>query len=694
MAQGQLNAGSLGGRFLRRTIPQKGQPVPSRMSEHDAMTTQAKQVSPEGNRRVRTSAAMIGLAVSVGAYSLPLSHQGDQAVASESSAEPSASNVSTSFETAAVFSTENATSGSSAGTEAASPSVRHTVQEGQTLWDVARFYDTDASAIAAANGLSLTSVLRVGQILVIPTDTRVAQVVDSNTVSATPGYYGPVSGWNTASKSAESVSSSSVNEALKEKQVEAVQNLRQKRGDLQAGLVALNPQPQESTVSVELNPAAEVEESKPSVPSVLPSVNQAASQETVQSNGVTSDSQAVALRSSGEFKQPNPSLLGSTSYRVNAGDTLSTIARAHGVSVQQLLELNRISDPNYIFAGQTITIPRTQSSGLDQGKFNGAIAAVPRTTVVDAASVPSQPRSSVILPSTPTESKVSVATPFRATPQAAEESDSNSRLLRYNHVENLKLEIDRLRERYQSSGDRFKPADPEETKVAAASFREVSSPVSDVSEPVNPEFNPERYSNNIQTIRERLRPAQATMNSLPSAPVKTQQSQMVAAAPLGSENYDPIKSRLGKTVSPELPPLGSGSEFLPGAPSAFEGYIWPTKGVLTSGYGWRWGRMHKGIDIAGPVGTPIVAAADGVVTYAGWNSGGYGYLVEVQHPDGSTTLYAHNNRILVQVGQQVAQGQQISEMGSTGYSTGPHLHFEVHPSGRGAVNPMAYLPKG
>ncbi|MBF2028069.1 MAG: peptidoglycan DD-metalloendopeptidase family protein [Oscillatoriales cyanobacterium C42_A2020_001] len=690
MAQGQLNAGSLGGRFLRRTIPQKGQPVPSRMNEHDAMTTQAKQASPEGTRRVRTSAAVIGLAVSVGAYSLPLPHQGDQAVAAEPSADSSASSASTSFETAAAFSPENADQGSVSGTEAAIPSVKHTVQEGQTLWDVARFYDTDASAIAAANGLSLNSVLRVGQVLVIPTDTRVAQIVASNDSSTTPGYYGPVSDWRSASEVANHPSSlPSSDGALKQKQVEAVQSLRQKRENLRTSLVAFGAQSPEPTVSVEIAPAAKSDETLP-VPSVLPSANQNAIRQ--ESRNSASGSQDVALRSSGEFAQPSE--LGSSAYRVSPGDTLGKIARTYGVSVKQLLEVNRISNPNYIFVGQTITIPQSQSAGLNQDRFKGAIAAVPTSTVVDAGSASfTQPRSSVVIPSTTTEkTKVSVATPFTASPQVTEESDSNSRLLRYNHVENLKLEIDRLRERYQSSGDSRAVA-PVETKVAAVSVSDVSSPVAAVSEPVNPEFNPERYSTRMQSIRDRLKPAQSQTDTLPSLPSNAQQPQVVATAPLGSENYDPIKSRLGRTVSPELPPLGSGSEFLPGAPSSFEGYIWPTKGVLTSGYGWRWGRMHKGIDIAGPVGTPIVAAADGVVSYAGWNSGGYGYLVEIQHPDGSLTLYAHNNRILVQVGQEVAQGQQISEMGSTGYSTGPHLHFEVHPSGRGATNPMAYLPR-
>jgi murein DD-endopeptidase MepM/ murein hydrolase activator NlpD len=188
----------------------------------------------------------------------------------------------------------------------------------------------------------------------------------------------------------------------------------------------------------------------------------------------------------------------------------------------------------------------------------------------------------------------------------------------------------------------------------------------------------------------------AQVNALPqqTMPVQSQRSQLVASAPLGSESYDPLlQSKIGQAVSPELPSLGTTESYLPGAGEHLEGFIWPTKGVLTSGFGWRWGRMHKGVDVAGPIGTPIVAAADGVVVTAGWNSGGYGYLVEIQHPDGSLTLYGHNSRVLVQAGQQVAQGQQVSEMGSTGYSTGPHLHFEVHPSGKGAVNPMAYLPR-
>ncbi|MCY4359938.1 MAG: M23 family metallopeptidase [Cyanobacteria bacterium MAG APA_bin_95] len=122
-------------------------------------------------------------------------------------------------------------------------------------------------------------------------------------------------------------------------------------------------------------------------------------------------------------------------------------------------------------------------------------------------------------------------------------------------------------------------------------------------------------------------------------------------------------------------------------------WSWPTRsGLITSGYGWRWGRMHSGIDISDHVGTPVLAAADGHVRRASWHHNGYGYLVELTHPDGSLTRYAHNSRILVKPGQTVYRGQVISEIGCTGSCTGPHLHFEIHPPGRGAANPLALLP--
>lgn len=124
-------------------------------------------------------------------------------------------------------------------------------------------------------------------------------------------------------------------------------------------------------------------------------------------------------------------------------------------------------------------------------------------------------------------------------------------------------------------------------------------------------------------------------------------------------------------------------------------FRWPTSGTRTSGYGYRniFGgtSFHGGIDIANSYGTDIVAADGGVVIYAGWNSGGYGNLVEIDHQNGYVTYYGHNSSILVSVGDKVYKGQHIAEMGSTGRSTGNHCHFEVRVNGE-RVNPLNYLP--
>jgi len=119
------------------------------------------------------------------------------------------------------------------------------------------------------------------------------------------------------------------------------------------------------------------------------------------------------------------------------------------------------------------------------------------------------------------------------------------------------------------------------------------------------------------------------------------------------------------------------------------GLIWPVNAPITSPFGWRWGRMHEGIDLGAAYGSPIAAAAAGVVIYAGWE-GGYGNLVVIDHGGGLATAYGHQSRIAVSVGQSVSQGETIGYVGSTGHSTGPHLHFEVRVNGN-PVDPLGYL---
>ena len=119
------------------------------------------------------------------------------------------------------------------------------------------------------------------------------------------------------------------------------------------------------------------------------------------------------------------------------------------------------------------------------------------------------------------------------------------------------------------------------------------------------------------------------------------------------------------------------------------GLIWPVNGPVVSGFGMRWGRMHEGIDIAVPTGTQIRAAASGTVSIAGVE-GGYGNYTCIDHGGGLSTCYAHQERILVSSGQQVAQAQVIGISDCTGHCLGPHVHFEVRVNGQ-AVDPLGYL---
>lgn len=115
----------------------------------------------------------------------------------------------------------------------------------------------------------------------------------------------------------------------------------------------------------------------------------------------------------------------------------------------------------------------------------------------------------------------------------------------------------------------------------------------------------------------------------------------------------------------------------------------PSRGGISSYFGYRWGKLHKGLDIAAAIGTPIYAAADGTVESASWDSG-YGNLIKLSHGSGIETLYGHTSKMVVKAGQQVKRGQLIGYVGSTGHSTGPHVHFEVRLNGT-AVNPLKYL---
>jgi len=133
-----------------------------------------------------------------------------------------------------------------------------------------------------------------------------------------------------------------------------------------------------------------------------------------------------------------------------------------------------------------------------------------------------------------------------------------------------------------------------------------------------------------------------------------------------------------------------------GAPEAYlygdTAYVKPTVGHLTSLFGSRWGRQHEGIDIAGPIGTPIYALTDAVVEESG-PATGYGLWVVLRHTDGTQSVYGHVNRSFVREGQKVKAGEEIAEIGNRGYSTGPHLHLEIWSKDGSKINPLTWLRK-
>ncbi|MEV6136090.1 M23 family metallopeptidase [Nocardia sp. NPDC051990] len=170
---------------------------------------------------------------------------------------------------------------------------------------------------------------------------------------------------------------------------------------------------------------------------------------------------------------------------------------------------------------------------------------------------------------------------------------------------------------------------------------------------------------------------------------RIREQEVVAAATRAT--LERAKAEAAAAVSGEYQPWMTGSapviagSVLPG----ITGMVLPTRGIFTSGFGSRWGTFHNGIDIAGPIGTPIYAVANGTVIDAG-PAQGFGLWVRIRHDDGSITVYGHMYDFFVSVGERVPAGMQIARMGNRGDSTGPHLHFEVIVNGQ-HVDPQQWL---
>ena len=189
----------------------------------------------------------------------------------------------------------------------------------------------------------------------------------------------------------------------------------------------------------------------------------------------------------------------------------------------------------------------------------------------------------------------------------------------------------------------------------------------------------------------------------PRQPVSTTRTVLAAErAPMEGAPVTELRGVQVISIKPAINAVVHAEELAKGAAYAAERaarearlqrplFIVPTRGLFTSGFGYRWGALHDGIDLAGPIGTPIYAASDGIVKEAGPTNSGYGAWVLIRHYDGTVTRYGHISSWNVQVGQMVFAGDQIATIGNRGNSTGPHLHFSVLLGGSNPTDPVAWL---
>jgi len=200
----------------------------------------------------------------------------------------------------------------------------------------------------------------------------------------------------------------------------------------------------------------------------------------------------------------------------------------------------------------------------------------------------------------------------------------------------------------------------------------------------------------IAAREQRLEVTRSTLESREGALLSARAERRAALKSIEGDRHEheEIAADLRAQIAQEIAEATGGVALPAGpmpSPSA-AGFIWPLEGTVTSGFGYRWGRMHEGIDISVPEGTPIRAAADGTVILeqSEYESGGYGNYTCVDHGGGLSTCYAHQSSFAASVGARVSQGDVIGYSGNTGHSTGPHLHFEVRINGA-PTDPLGYL---
>lgn len=759
-------------------------------SSDDAPVEQLNVINPKVNRRVRTKAAMIGLAISMGATSLLVTRQSDQAQAAApvgsqkaTSTIPAAPDTEVKFASTKLEYRAVSSASVPENPVIVEPTAVSQVPGLEAKWQVAA--SGMSVQVPVSEALSQTtyknSIYQKSQVAQGLNNTSANtdfQTVNklSETTQKSSSTDSITDGRNTSliarpqAMAASNAANGEINAQLKAQQEFALNRLQEKSNRLRKSLAELRSGesknlsqagielPQSSTV-VEKTVLAQSETSADASKASLISRLKQKQETNASIDQLTTPAPAT----------PTVVASASTAYEVKPGDTLAAIANNHGTSVSELVKVNSLNNPNQLQISQKLIIPTAQvdtSVSFKPSFRESSSTAKLATPSVNTAGVNLNLPIASQLPVIADNSSIPVPTPattannrIQANTTIAPKTSSNAPTSRgvggdipqtafaeiqlpkkpaqkvarakNERLQSLQAEIQRLQEKYraQQSGNLAVPAATETSNIAAVQIPVSSannfSPVSNFAsrptnlaipipvptpigttsystQPVKPQFRATRPTN--EPVNPEFLPNLPNLGSASQwTPSRTPSSTKIATPPAGVNSSDSLGRMRGTTVSPQLPipPLAAVDQYLPRSidetvppPSTSSvAFTWPAKGVLTSGYGWRWGRMHKGIDIANSSGTPIIASAEGTVEKAGWNSGGYGKLVEIRHPDGSMTRYAHNSKILVQPGQQVSQGSTIALMGSTGHSTGPHSHFEIHASGKGAVNPIAMLPQ-
>ncbi|MTJ48025.1 peptidoglycan DD-metalloendopeptidase family protein [Dolichospermum sp. UHCC 0259] len=765
-------------------------------SSDDAPVEQTNyEINTKMNRRARThQAAMIGLAISMGATSLLVTRQSDQAQAAApvgsqkaASTNPFVAESEMKFAATKLEAPTVSPAGALANPVILEPTVVSQVPGLEAKWQIAtnstavegtasnvissaQLVDRDSVHSQLAPGVSYSPIQ-----VTLPTNNQ--QPETASQLSKVEEVTG-----STQNLPAGELADGNVDAQLKAQQEFALNRLQEKSTRLRNSLADLRSEQTQDLLKTGIKEAQPTTVANRSIPEQSENLTDFKQSDLIyrlkQNKETSATIKPIPLPASASTKVV--AQLSSSTYQVKPGDTLAEIATNYGTSVSDLVRANNLSDPNQLQINQRLIIPadkivetssqvdnsslnnpsfnprsfvanntsvtitaptNEQLEGIETPATNSVAIPVPVVTaeqertnypsIANQINVPApivtdsegQSTIPIVIPKalpTPSNSyglggDVPLPRTFSQQKQGSQKPVQKVSKAKGNErIRSLQAEIERLRYKYRAQQASIAVTAPENNSqsvpVAIESSNNSTVSQANAIQIAVPQAILPSYSNQpLKTLVTASAPTNDPINpefvssktgARWNSPRKSSGIKLTVP-PARTSASDSLGKLRGTSVSPALPPIAAVDIYLPQTTednpsfpgsSSSTSYIWPAKGVLTSGYGWRWGRMHRGIDIANSTGTPIYASSAGVVEKAGWNSGGYGNLVDIRHDDGSLTRYGHNSRILVQRGQRVQQGQTIAAMGSTGFSTGPHSHFEVHPSGKGAVNPIAFLP--